>query len=78
MNIEIIFTDNSELTLSARQLQFSIDERNRVRWQILPVGEQGNSIDFGKVEEAQAFVERYAVRLGFNNKIADYCLERGK
>lgn len=69
MNREIVFTENSELLPSSRQLQFSIDERNRVRWQMLPVGEQGTSIDFGKAEEAQAFVERYADRLGFNNRI---------
>lgn len=70
MNKEMIFTGISD-TLSGRELHCNVDDSNRVRWWIVPKGEQGISMPFKDLQVAERFAERYARVMGFPTRKAD-------
>lgn len=68
MSKEIIFTGNY---IPAKKLHYQVNGDNRVFWQEVPVGEQGTSIPFRTLEEAEGFMNRYARILGYLKREAD-------
>lgn len=65
---EIIFTNTSPNS-SGKELHFGVDQRNIVTWQIIPEGESGATRPFRDIAGAEGFMERYAIRLGFPNRL---------
>jgi len=75
INRETVFTQiitNS----SGKELHFDVDQRNVVTWQIIPEGEAGSTRPFASISGAEHFMERYAKRLGFTNRISNFPLEK--
>lgn len=56
---------------SGRELHCQVDERNRVSWQEIPVGEKGISVPFESIDEARGFMSRYARLMGYLRKEAE-------
>lgn len=64
-SIEVIFTGIQGFPSSGKELLFSIREDNSVGWRTNPSGEQGRSLPFEDLAEAERFARGYAARLHF-------------
>ena len=64
-NREIVFESMSGSLVSGRELHVTLHDDNHIDWQVVPVGEHGQSMPFDNPEEAERFVQSYAYRLGF-------------
>lgn len=62
---EVIFIPIPGSSFSERELHFTLDDDNRVEWQVVPAGEHGRSRPFEDFKEANRFAGDYAVTMGF-------------